>query len=255
MLFSNFIHLNSMPLKDDELQQVLNLNLNYFNPNGEYWNWTDNDSSMDVNLINENVSFITNISFCTKQLEEIQILFVEKYNGDNNFTVVKRFFEIPANEVLSFQNVMILGIHHNSINNPSQGFHNINIDMTISNAAIENAKAKRGKTPIWETLFGIVLPFIPDINSLDPFIPVPPDIPDYDGIDGGVIDIVHNDVPGFIPTDNLYEITPQELDGIYGSYRILDEDIIIINDEYPAGITQGTSSEWDTYNYPSNGGV
>ncbi len=229
MLFSNFIHLNSIPLKDDELQQVLNLNLNYFNPNGEYWNWTDNDSSMDVNLINENVSFITNISFCTKQLEEIQILFVEKYNGDNNFTVVKRFFEIPANEVLSFQNVMILGIHHNSINNPSQDFHNINIDMTISNAAIENAKAKRGKAPVWESLFGIVLPFVPDINALDPLVPITPDEPDYTGLIGGVEELVIPSTAGAINDNPELLVTPTYngvIQTIWGDLSTISDDII-----------------------------
>lgn len=35
---------------------------------------------------------------------------------------------------------MILGVHHNSVTNPSQGYHSISIDMTVSNAAIENAK-------------------------------------------------------------------------------------------------------------------
>ena len=60
MILSNFIHLNSIPLMDDELRQVLNLNLNYFNPDEECWSWTDNRRSMDIDL-NENDSFITNI--------------------------------------------------------------------------------------------------------------------------------------------------------------------------------------------------
>ena len=241
-----------MPLKDNELQQVLNLNLNYFNPNGEYWNWIDNDSSMDINLINENVSFITNISFCTKQLEEIQILFVEKYNGDNNFTVVKRFFEIPANEVLSFQNVMILGIHHNSIKNPNQGFHNINIDMTISNAAIENAKAKRGKAPIWETLFGIVLPFVPDINSLDPFTPQEIIEPDYSGLVAGITDLIDTNTEGFVQINEGNTLEVQEVDSPTNSHFCYYEDIILGID-YPQN-TYGenlgsTVNDWDIYNF------
>ena len=252
MLFSNFIHLNTMPLKDNELQQVLNLNLNYFNPNGEYWDWTDNDSSMDVNLINENVSFITNISFCTKQLEEIQILFVEKYNGDNNFTVVKRFFEIPANEVLSFQNVMILGIHHNSIKNPNQGFHNINIDMTVSNAAIENIKIRRGKVPIWETLFGIVLPFVPDINSLDPFTPQEIIEPDYSGLVTGITDLIDTNTEGFVQINEGNTLEVQEVDSPTNSHFCYYEDIILGID-YPQN-TYGenlgsTVNDWDIYNF------
>lgn len=246
--FSNYIHINTLALMDEEKTQVQALGLTFFD-NGDWWQQASsiNFSLREGDILNP---FIKNISICTQSPETIQILFIHKQVDENTFEAIHRTFEIPRNEVLSFQDVMILGLH-NTEDTPD----NLHIDMTITNAAIEEEGRKRGKTPVWESLFGIVLPFIPDINSLDPFIPVPPDIPDYDGIDGGVIDIVRNDVPGFIPTDNLYEITPQELDGIYGSYRILDEDIIIINDEYPAGITQGTSSEWDTYNYPSSGGV
>lgn len=249
-MFSNFIHLNTIPLMQDELQQVLNLNLNYFNPNEEYWSWTDN-RSIDISL-NENDSFITNISFYTKQLEEIQILFVEKYNGDNNFTVVKRFFEIPANEVLSFQNVMILGIHHNSIKNPNQGFHNINIDMTISNAATESEKAKRGKVPIWETLFGIVLPLVPDINSLDPFIPQEIIEPDYSGLVTGITDLIDTNTEGFVQINEGNTLEVQEIDSPANSHFCYYEDIILGVD-YPQN-TYGenlgsTISDWDIYNF------
>lgn len=249
-MFSNFIHLNTIPLMQDELQQVLNLNLNYFNPNEEYWSWTDN-RSIDINL-NENDSFITNISFYTKQLEEIQILFVEKYNGDNNFTVVKRFFEIPANEVLSFQNVMILGIHHNSIKNPNQGFHNINIDMTISNAATESEKAKRGKVPVWETLFGIVLPFVPDINALDLFTPQEIIEPDYSGLITGITDLIDTNTKGFVQINEGNTLEVQEVNSPTNSHFCYYEDIILGVD-YPQN-TYGenlgsTISDWDIYNF------
>lgn len=250
MLFSNFVHLNTMPLTQDELNEVLALKLKYFGTIESYWDWENYNS---ISLPLDDVSFITNISFYTKQDEEIQILFVERRNDENAnalFTAVKKTFEIPAREVLSFQNVMILGIHHNSIKYPNQGYHNISIDMTVSNAAIENVKKLRGQTPIWETLFGVILPYVPDLNSIDIITPVIPEEPDYSGVIGGIGELIENPIEGVVPEDTDIMIQIQDLTSPTHSYV---NTIVLLSDDYPQNIygeDLGTDvSAWDLYNF------
>lgn len=251
---SNFVHLNTMPLMQDELNEMLALKLKYFETIADRWDW-ENYNSISLSL--DDISFITNISIYTKQDEEIQILFVERCNDENAnalFTAIKKTFEIPAREVLSFQNVMILGIHHNSIKNPNQGYHNISIDMTVSNAAIENAKKLRGQTPIWETLFGVVLPYIPDINGLDPLIPIGPDTPDYKGLIGGIDELVETSIDGIVPVDQLFLIAETELPNPTNSYVFNGvTEIGVLISEYPqkdyGDPLSGNAEDWEIYNY------
>lgn len=247
--FSNYIHINTLALTPDEKTQVVQtLGLTFFD-NGDWWQQT---SSINFSLREEDIlnPFIKNISICTQSPETIQILFIHKQVDDNTFEAIHKTFEIPRNEVLSFQDVMILGLH-----NTENRQDNLHIDMTITNAAIEEEGRKRGKTPVWETLFGIVLPFVPDISSLDPFIPDQPDIPDYSGLIGGISELVQNSIPGVIPINNLLEVAPQELEGICDSY--LGNNNIQPEDEYPINdATEGHDQDyWDDKNGLNDGGV
>lgn len=248
--FSNYIHINTLALMPDEKKQVQALGLTFFD-NGNWWQQASsiNFSLREGDILNP---FIKNISICTKSPETIQILFIHNQVDENTFEAIHRTFEIPRNEVLSFQDVMILGLH-----NTENRQDNLHIDMTITNAAIEEEGRKRGKTPVWETLFGIVLPFIPDISSLDPFIPDQPDIPDYSGLIGGISELVQNNIPGVIPINNLLEVAPQELEGICDSYLEYGKNIIQSEDEYPTNdATQGyNQGEWNKMNGLDNGGV
>lgn len=247
--FSNYIHINTLALMDEEKDQVRDLGLDFFD-NGDWW---QQSSAVEFVLKegDEPNPFIKNISIYTQSQEVIQILFIHEQVDENTFEAIHRTFEIPRNEVLSFQDVMILGLH-----NTENRQDNLHIDMTITNAAIEEEGRKRGKTPVWETLFGIVLPFIPDINSLDPFIPDQPDIPDYSGLIGGISELVQNNIPGVIPINNLLEVAPQELEGICDSYLEYGNNIQS-EDEYPINdATEGHDQDyWDDKNGLNNGGV
>ena len=248
--FSNYIHINTLALTEEEKTQVQTLGLTFFD-NGDWWQQASsiNFSLREGDILNP---FIKNISICTQSPETIQILFIHNQVDENTFEAIHRTFEIPRNEVLSFQDVMILGLH-----NTEDTEDNLHIDMTITNAAIEEEGRKRGKTPVWETLFSIVLPFIPDISSLDPFIPDQPDIPDYSGLIGGISELVQNNIPGVIPINNLLEVAPQELEGICDSYLEYKDNIIQSEDEYPTDdATQGYNKDyWDDKNGLNNGGV